>query len=342
MHSLTVFDDILFGILRPWKITLDNDRVWGNKLSELKRRVSLFQPHFKVTLPGNLNNIRKYYSLIIENETIDYLNDFHNEMKEAIILEELLFLIKRALGSKINQVLADIDHIITHRRYSMDYITDLNQLSSERVSFANESYILFFLKYQTIRIFKELRSTYEAILDNDILSDEELMFKYFREGTETLKFISNAEIVKGLNSVVIHERPKSKPDFVNKPYDFRIAEKGVYSYEQMIKNPKLFSIIEEYLYENDIIDQDFIFKESSLGMTKLKFAALVHQMYKLKYFNSVVPAKRKKIDDLDIRKFINHRYQTNIDRQFRELRNDEEKLSETIEKDSFIGSIGAC
>lgn len=342
MHSLKVSDEILFGSHRPWKIVLDNDRVWGNKLSELKRSKYSFQPLFEVVLPGKLNNLRKYYSSLIENETIDYLNDFHKEMKNAIIKEERIYLINRALSSKINQVLSDIDKIISQRGYSMEHIININQLSQEDVSFANEAYILFYLKYQTIRIYKELRSFYETLLNVRVLTDEELMFKYFRESVESLSFIIEAEKVEGLGSIVIHERPKSKPVFTDKPYDFREQKKGVLSYEQMVKNPKLFSIIEEYLYENDIIDKDFIFRESPQGMTKLKFAALVHQMTKLKYFKSIVITSKKKIDDLDIRKFINHRYQTDIDRQFRELKNDEEKLREIIEEDTFIENIAKC
>lgn len=71
MHSLEVFDEILFRSLRPWKVDMGNERVWGYKFSELKKSKYLFQPQFKVRLAGNLNNYRKYYSLLIENETID-------------------------------------------------------------------------------------------------------------------------------------------------------------------------------------------------------------------------------------------------------------------------------
>jgi hypothetical protein len=338
MHSLAVYTEILYGTLRPWKVKTNNDRVWETKLSELPKKVYSFQPQFKVSLPGNLINIRKYYSLLIENEAIAYLNDFHTEMKEAIIKEEKQYLLNRALKSKINQMLKDIDQIITVRRYSMDYFLTI----SHEVSIANESYILFLLKYQTIRIFKELRNVYEHSMNNKVLTDEELMYKYFREGTENLRFISEAEKVEGLGSVVIHEPPKSKALFTDKPYDFREQKKGVLSYEQMVKNPKLFSIIEEYLYENDIIDKDFIFKESKHGMTKLKFAALIYQMEKRKYFSRVVISSKKKMNDLDIRKFMNQRYQTDIDRQFRELKNNEEKLKEIIEGDHFIENIGGC
>jgi hypothetical protein len=342
MHTLSVYNEILFGTLRPWKVKINNDRVWETKLSELKKNVYSFQPHYTVSLPGNLINIRKYYSLLIENEAIEYLNDFHKEMKKAVIKEEKQYLLNRALKSKINQMLKDIDQIITLRRYSLDYILTIGHLSNEEVTFANESYILFLLKYQSVRIFKELRLVYENSLNISVLTDEELMFKYFRENTENLRFITDAEKVESLGSVVIYKPLKSKADFTDKPYDFREQKKGVLSYEQMVKNPQLFSIIEEYFYENDIIDKDFIFRESKQGMTKIKFAALVHQMIHLKYFKSIVITPKKKIDDLDIRKFINHRYQTDIDKQYRDLRNDEEKLKKTIDEDYFIGNIGIC
>lgn len=342
MHSLSVYSEILYKTLRPWKINSDNERVWENKIYETKRKVNSFQPHFKVSLPGNLNNIRKYYSLIIENEAIEYLNDFHKEMKETIIKEENIYLIKRALHSNINQILKDIDQIITERKYSMDFILSNTPIAQTDVAIANESYIFFFLKYQTLRIYRELRKVYESGFDVGILTDEDLMYKYFREGVENLKYIVEADKIEGLNSITIRERPKPKLPFEDKPFDFRISKKGVYTYDQMVKNPKLFSVIEEYLYDNEIINKDYIFQESSQGMTKLKFATLVHQMYKLKYFNSFMPNKKKKINDLDIRKFINHRYQTDIDRQFRELKNDDEKLREMIEKDYFIGNIGVC
>jgi hypothetical protein len=342
MHSLKVFNNILFESLRPWKINSDNERFWGNKLSELKRSKYSFQPHFKVSLPGNLNNIRKYYSLIIENEAVDYLNDFHKEMKEAKIKEERIYLINRALQSNINQILKDIDQIITERNYSMDFILSNTPIAQTDVANANESYIFLYLKYQTLRIYRELRKVYEASLDVPILNDDELMYKYFREGIENLKYITEVDKIEGLDSIVKQEKPKLRPKFIDRTYDFRNQKNGVLTYEQMVKNPKLFSVIEEYLYDNEIIDKDFIFKESKQGMTKIKFAALVHQMKKLNYFNSFDPKKRKKIDDLDIWKFINHRYQTDINRQYRDLRNDEEKLREVIEKDFFIGNIGVC
>lgn len=263
-------------------------------------------------------------------------------MQKAAINEERIYLINRALHSIINQKLTDIDEIITHRGYSLDHFINTNKLTTDNISLSNEAYILFYLKYQTIRIYKELRSVYKAFLNNRVLTDEELMFKYFRESIESLSIISNAERVESLDSIVILEKPKSRPEFNDRRYDFLNQKKGVLTYEQMVKNPKLFSVIEEYLYENEIIDQDFIFRESAQGMTKLKFAALVHQMNKLNYFNKILPNQHKKIDDIEIRRFINHRYQTDIDRQYRELRNDEEKLKEIIKKDTFIENIGGC
>lgn len=341
MYSFVTFNEILFGALRPWKAEETNERAWEQRYLALKRKAYQFQPNFKVSLPGNLNNFRKYYSVIIENEAIEYLNYFHGEMKMAAINEERLYLLKKSLKSNLNQIMSNTDSIISSRRYSLDLIITSQNLIPENLKLANYSYTLFLLKFQAIRIYKELRKAYNMDLEAGILTDEELMFKYFREGTETLKYIVEAEKVEGLYNVIIREKPRKALPFEDRAYDFRLKKKSVSSYEKIVSKPKLLSNIEQYLYENGIIDSNFIFKESSMGMSKIKFAALVHQMIKKKVFNGMLIPEKKKIDDLMIRNFINYRYQTDIGRQFRELRNDEEKLMEIVNGDFFIERLGS-
>ena len=47
----------------------------------------------------------------------------------------------------------------------------------------------------------------------------------------------------------------------------------------------------------------------------------------------------KAIKDVDIRKFLDHRYQTNLDKQFRNYRQNAEALAEYIDSQYWLTSL---
>jgi hypothetical protein len=97
--------------------------------------------------------------------------------------------------------------------------------------------------------------------------------------------------------------------------DFRPEAKGVLSYDTIIKNPKRFAEFEEHLFLYGFIDEEYNFTNKH-GM-KSEMAQKYHQMIKEGYF---FPRDFKRFKDIlprDIRKFLDHRYLVNLDKQFR-------------------------
>ena len=53
-------------------------------LLETEKEYYKVQPYFDITFPKPMSKIRKYFTRLIENDAIKFLNAFHTEFEKAI------------------------------------------------------------------------------------------------------------------------------------------------------------------------------------------------------------------------------------------------------------------
>lgn len=339
-NELTLFHKILFQELRPWVKSTEQEIVFRESLKDISSESYQFQPIYEVGFIKPLLPFRKYYHRLIESESIRYLNFVVKSVNEADTKNEKKYWVNTTLYKKIKDKLNATAQIIIQR----DYDIDLLKLSKDRkiTSSINEdeTYVIHFLKTNLIWLYLEIQEHFKDYLKEDYISEEELYEIYFREPAPSPSFIfpSTVQSISQTKQIILPEKPKIVPKVVIG--DLTPAPKGVLSYEDIIKNSTRFAEFEEKLRDKDLITVDYKFK-NKYGQKQL-LAAIYHQLIRKSYFYERQFLPKRKITNSDVRKFLDNRYDCNLDKQFRIWANSEPELVKTIESHYWIDNLTPC
>jgi hypothetical protein len=339
-NSLELFNDILFLNLRPWIFGKQSDIKFKQLLFEVKKEYYTHQPNYEVGFIKPLSNIRKFYHAIIQYEAIAYLNDLHSEINAALNDNEKSYLVHVALTKLISQKLKEAAQVIQERNYTTEQFDLKLQNKKVETNIADESYVLHLLKHHLVRLVMEIQDTYQEYLKEDVLMLDEIYYTYFNEATPDIAYIIEAEDYPETNQIPQAQKKESKPAFNPIRDDIWEIGKNTYSYSQLIANPSRFAQFEIELHDKELIDGNyhFIYKH---GMKKY-LAACYHQLVRKGYFCERIFPGNIEVKNRDITKFLDHRYKTNVDKQFRNWDNNQEELLKFIEKDYWLDHISPC
>lgn len=338
-NELELFNDILFLNHRPWIIGKQSDIKFKQLLLEVKKEYYANQPKYEVDFIKPLSNIRKYYHTIIENETRRYLNDLHTNISEALNEDEKSYLVYFAINKLISQKLKEIAQVITEREYTPEQFDQNRPSKKVEPSIADEAYILHLLKHHLVRLIMEIQDFYPDYLKNEALQPDEIYYKYFNESAPERAYIIDAS---NFPYVIQTPQPqhRDKPAFNAIRDDIREERKNILAYKQLIKTPSRFAQIEEELYSRELIDSNYNFINKHGKKNYL--AAIYHQLIRKGYFNTRIFPGNIEVRNRDITKFLDHRYKTDVDKQFRNFHNNPEELVQLIENDYWLDQILAC
>lgn len=337
-HTLELYNEILFLNLRPWVYGNHSEMKFKLLLLDEKKEYYTIQPLYKIEFIQPLSNIRKYYKTIIELEAIRFLNSLHEEILLAQNKFEKQYIIHVILTKALSQKLTETAQVITERSYSASQYDFSNPKLTSDKNIGNESYILHYLKFQLIRLYLEVQDSFPEYSKESMLSIDEIYYKYFIEQAPQESCIIKSENISSTKQILKTES-EDVPVFNAIKGDFKDSKKGVNSYSQMVKNPSRFAFVEEKLFEKGLI-KDYSFTDE-YGQKKY-LAAYYHQLIRKGYFNNRIFPGNTLIKSLQVRKFLDYRYNANVDKQFRLWENDQNALLEFIEKDYWLDHIPAC
>ena len=339
-HNLELFNDILFLNHRPWKFGKQSDLKFRQLLLEVKKEYYTHQPNYEVDFIKPLSGIRKYYHAIIEYEAIAYLNDLHSEINAALSDNEKSYLVHVALTKLISQKLKETAPVIQERDYTPEQFDLKLQNKKVNINIANESYVLHLLKHHLVRLVMEIQDSYQEYLKEDVLTADEIYYTYFNEAAPEIAYIIEAEDYPETNQIPQTQQKDSKPAFNPIRDDIWEDGKNIYSYSQLIANPSRFAQFEIELNDKELIDGNYHFIDKH-GMKKY-LAACYHQLMRKGYFRKRIFPGNIEVKNRDITKFLDHRYKTYVDKQFRNWDNDQVALLKFIEKDYWLDHIPPC
>ena len=337
---LNTYHEILFLGLRPWITGKQSNQKFKELLIEQKKEYYINQPHYELDFVKPLSNIRKYYNALIEQTATNFLNAFHSEFNQALNDSERAYLIHNILNKVLSQKLKETEQVIAQRNYTPEQY-NLNQGTKQTdKSVSDESYTLHNLKHQLIRLVMELQDSYSEYMKDEPLAIEEIYYTYFNEEQPTPSFINEAVNYPNTNQAIKQQDKAEKTVFNPLRQDIKDPSKGIYTYDQMIKNPSRFAEFESKLFENGYINENYNFKDE-YGQKKY-LAATYHQLIRKGYFNKRIYPANIENTDLIIRKFLDHRYNANVDKQFRNWDNNQSELLSFIEKDFWLDNLLPC
>lgn len=329
--AFDTFQNILFLELRPWMNTTIPEAKYKELQQNLKKEYYAFQPLYEVDFTKPLSARRKYYHALIETEAIQYLNAFNNEMSAALNDQEKKYWVHTTLTKSISQKLKEVKDTIESFGYHLNKFSD----SSTNNNTLDDAYIIQLLRFQLIRIYLEIQDGYKQHLKEDALTFEELNEKYFSETLSTSYIKEAAKLNLTSSSNSINAKPVS-PSFEPKAFDFRPVAKGILSYQTIIKNSDRFLRFEEQLFSHDLIDENYNFRNKH-GQ-KQELAAAFQTLIQKGYFNARKFPENKVIKPVEIRKFLDYRYTSNTDKQFRDW-NNPDKLSDFVSSRHWIDKL---
>ncbi|MEX2335704.1 MAG: DUF6617 family protein [Fulvivirga sp.] len=337
MNQLEVFNRILFLNLRPWLLVEVSDLKFKQDLAELKKVYHQYQPSFEISFPKPLNNRRKYFYTLINSETIQFLNYIHTQVSESINANAKKYHIHMALTRTLKEKLNETAQIINDRNYSPETFDPKFGILQESAQLADEAYVLYLLKHQLIRLYLEIQDAYTEHLKEDALTEDDIYLTFFNHTAPNPSHIIEADKITIAKPVEKSESVHKQTSFKPITTDFRDEAKGVLSYSTIVKNQDRFARFEESLRLHDYIDDNYNFLDKH-GM-KQELAMIYHLLISKGYFNPIRFNPNKAIKEVDIRKFLDHRYNTDLDKQFRTYRKNQEEIATFVDQHYWLTKL---
>lgn len=287
------YNRIFFLDLRPWLLAKEPMVKYKILLQETELIKYNHQPVYDIewTKPANVK--QEYYQRFIENIGIGFLNDFQKELKSMKDPREKTYLIQSTIKS-ISSI-----------------VRDFNQVRTSTPSGGETVYVFETLKHQLVRLMLEAQEIKENI-DQTI---DEVYQTLFNEPAPNPEVIIDAAPISEELPLVEEEKPVYG-EFRPRLEDFRSDSEGILSYDTIIKNPKRFAEVEQDLFLQGFIDSNYNFTHTH-GL-KNELAGIYHKLIDKDYFLPRDFDRLKDIKPRDIRKFLDHRYNVNLDKQFRQ------------------------
>jgi len=308
--DLELYHSIIFLGLNPKKIHTKNNAYFKQLFQSVKKEVYLFHPIYDVDFEQPFTPKRKYNHTLIQNEAIRYLNNVFLEFQNANSINERKYLFN-AFNSIITQKFNEVYSLCKKENYSYSRLKE----GIEDLLIEDEVYIIQYLKTELIRIYLEVAEKFGEYNTNDSYTIENIYRHFFKEKLPSPNLL--IEAVPQIDTKLINHLVKNdnKEKFTPIQNDLTEVPKGILPFKTIVDKQEYFSIFEDALFTHGLIDTKYKFVETH-GLQKemgIIYAVLIQK----NYFHKRDFEKQRPIKPIDIKKFLNNRYKTTIDREFR-------------------------
>lgn len=315
-NKLKLYNDILFGKLRPFRNRNILPVKFKELTQELKEEFYSHQPIFEVDFLSPHTEKASYYRKLISNEAIRYFNHIAEEVKDALSDDIKTLWVETALGGIISDKLNQVNEEIERLDYPFRNIDLSGNHRLKETNLSEETYVYQYLKIQLIQMYLDIQENFKDYVANDILTEQEIYLKFFNEAAPNSSFIKEAPQI----SLPVFEPTPSKETLYKPEYrDLRPRGNSKATYDNIILKPELFGRIEIQLFEYGIIDIESNFIPNRKKSHHRLLAAVIHVLIQNGYFRRKIIGTHKEFTDNEYRKYIDDRYLTDTNQQFRRL-----------------------
>jgi hypothetical protein len=369
-NYLSIANNILTGSLRPWSNENKDEEKFrhllNHKLRKNKDNPSVFCKEvitaFNVSkLSIEIENIEELKSLSKVGVSIPLKIDlpkFFNKQTEFYS-----YLIKnttQCILTGIIEIIENADEVdATYKLYQI-----FNK-AEELISFSKNvaqidktsAWVIDLLELHLFIIHSTLSLKFTETINFEVLSNSEILFAFCPDFASEksdksklayyLETYISAQKEESIEYSIYTPQPITvKPQETHKNTfkpildDNRPSKKGVLSFHDIIKNPLRFGSFEEKLFQNDYITNQYAY--SGKQGYKNQMAIIYHLVIEKKYFKNFNDTDKKKISSRDIIKFLNHRYDLDVDKQFRFYKTKPIERANFIESTYWLHQLPMC
>ena len=315
-NDTIILDEILYKNQAPWLAENASNEKFVSKIHEVKEHVPAFQFKNTIEFERSINAKTKYYSKLIINESIATINQLHGIIATDDNSQIRAYWIDKVLERKLKTRIRDIGKVLKDKDYDLKYIDPKKTSFDLDQNHKSNTYIMQLMKVAFIHIYVELQEVFKDSISDLLILDDfytQLLFEpvpdkiYLKEAqviaipSESRKAIKKEE--NGFEPI-LGEVPNCKISKAN--YD-------------IIRNQTLFSNIERNLHEYELIDIDYNFIKNKKESNSRNLAAIVQILIDKNYFRRNILGSSDQYKDIDIREYIENRYNTDLKQQFRRL-----------------------
>lgn len=180
LTSLASIKRVVYGDYRPW--LLRNTSV--NRFNALYRELPVVKPHtalhYQLVFPAALGAKRMFYQKFIANSIIASINELDELMESSSNQNEKKYHIHTLLGSVMPEYYQRLRQLLKDNDYSTFAFMPADGIIPQNEP-ADESYILYYLKHQLIRLYLETSCLYQTFIKAPVYAHDELYALYFEE-----------------------------------------------------------------------------------------------------------------------------------------------------------------
>lgn len=340
MIDLALFDEIIYKSLAPWLDINNPDEKFTALITEIESVKPEFQPLYEINFHRPFNDKTRYYQKLIVNASNAYCNKIYRLIKENDNPKLHKYWKNNLLDKKLPTRLKDIAKIIQEKNYWLDYINPRRISFEIDTNHKSETYIIQLLKIAIIRIYLEIQSFFPFISEEDKLIEEDFYTCYLNEHIHEIMFLKEAPKTIDLKTEEVKPQGNIPPIFNPALDDIRVVKAGVPLYHYIIKNPQRFASFEEKLFGNDYINMDYSMKDTH-GL-KNEMAIIYHLLIDKGYFKKFNDLEKKPFKTRDFIKFLDYRYNANLDKQFRTYEKKTQERAIFVEKHYWLFTLPPC
>lgn len=316
MKEIDVFHSILFAKHRPTKNREVKQAKFGVMLKELVAVHYLVQPIFEVDFfkPHSLKT--KYYTKFIDNNSIAYFNNVCKSVDNEKDEDVKLYWLNNSLKVELVQIFTELHNEIKRLGFDLELIDPSKQRKHTSAELTEDIYVYQYLKVKLISLYLNIQDRYKEYLDTvDLYEEDDIYLSFFQETTPLTSFIKESEPI---DIPIEVDKEFVKKGFLPYRGDLKPTNLKV-NYENII-NQDAFALVEEKLYEYEIIDINYKFIKHKGRSNNSLLAAVYKVLIDCNYFRMIVFGKNETVKDIDIRKYLDERYSVDTSQQFRRLK----------------------
>jgi len=338
--TLIKFRDILSGNLKPWLDNIATKEQFKLRNTELPIIAPTQPIIYCLSFTKAYSPKTIYYSRLITNAATEYTNEVKSIFNENDSVNIRTSLIYSALRKEFTPLFGSISELFDED-YSSEYL-DIMNLKKTTPAHKENTFILHFIKATTIQLYLEIQELGKDFLKTEYLELKDLHFQFFNESIPEFYSITKQELANTIVSkpTFVEAQKTHKKTFVPILDDIRTSKKGVASFHDLVRNPRRFGSFEEKLFQNDFINDEYSF--CGKHGYKNQLAIIYHLLIEKNYFNKFNDTNKKLISSKEIIKFLNHRYDIDVDKQFRLFKTKPEERAKFTESIYWLFQLPMC
>jgi len=329
---LADFDAILYGHLRPAIAEQERAAYYMPEAQSLQPTPVVEPWQYKTQFPTPTTVKRRYYYYLIQRQAALFYNAFVTNIQESLNQNEAYYWVQYSLDRVLDGYLREVNRQIENNGWYASLVR-LTGTAAQQPS-AEAAYVLQLLKYNLMALYLNVQHLGKAYLDALPLTPDELYEKYFDEATHTAMQI-NRVVTDVPTLTPIPEPPHTS--FTPQSRDIRNPAAKVLAFDTVVADREKFARFETALYEHQIIDSQYSFVGTH-GNLQLLIVVYLLMLQKGCFAQRLFP-KNKPLSPLDVRRFLDHRYQTNTEKDFRRLRGDAAKQQALIDAHFWLSRL---